>query len=73
MVSLNQGEEIIRKTKPHPSSFLGSPIFWVGISILFLGISKVLFRMGLNFLMKILRTKIPKVTLMNLISKQLRD
>ena len=38
MVSLNPGEEIIRKTKPHPASFLGSAIFWIGISIFLLGI-----------------------------------
>ena len=42
MVSLKLGEEIIRKTKPHPASCLGSTIFWVGISILLLGIFREL-------------------------------
>ena len=38
MVSLNPGEEVIRKTKPHPASCLGSVICWVGILIFLLGI-----------------------------------
>lgn len=38
MLTLKTGEEIIRVTKPHMASFLGSPNFWVGITILFFGI-----------------------------------
>ena len=38
MFSLKSGEEIIKKTKPHPAAFLSSLMFWVGLTIFFLGI-----------------------------------
>ena len=38
MITLKPGEEIIRETKPHSTSFLGSPNFWVGIIIVIFGV-----------------------------------
>ena len=38
MITLKPGEEIIRDTKPHAASFLGSPNFWAGILIFLIGV-----------------------------------
>ena len=38
MLTLKLGEEIIRETKPHAASFLGSPNFWAGILIFLFGV-----------------------------------
>ena len=38
MLTLESGEEIIRVTKPHTASLLGSPHFWGGMILLFLGV-----------------------------------
>src|SRR4030066_680639 len=41
MFKLDSGEEIIKKTKPHSASFLGSPLFWAGLFVLFLGVGLI--------------------------------
>ena len=38
MITLKPGEDIIRDTKPHEASFLGSPNFWAGILIFLIGV-----------------------------------
>ena len=40
MFKLEQGEEIIKITKPHSASFLSSPIFWLGILFLFFALPR---------------------------------
>jgi hypothetical protein len=41
MFELDSAEEIIKKTKPHAASFLSSPLFWIGVLFLFLGLIEV--------------------------------
>ena len=43
MFRLEQGEELIKKTKPHSASFLSSPTFIVGATILLIGIPRGFF------------------------------
>ena len=38
MLTFKPGEEIIRETKPHSASFLGSPNFWAGMLIFLFGV-----------------------------------
>ena len=49
MLTLESGEEIIRVTKPHVASILGSPYFWGGITLLILGFFLGLFLDGVFF------------------------
>jgi hypothetical protein len=53
MITLKPGEEIIRETKPHAASFLGSPYFWAGILIFLIGVFRG-FRVNNNFISFIL-------------------
>jgi hypothetical protein len=46
VISLEPGEEIIRVTRPHTASFISSIYFWMGILLLFIGLSR---RLSLNF------------------------
>ena len=38
MFTLESGEQVVKKTKPHAASFLGSPLFWVGLVLFTLGL-----------------------------------
>ena len=38
MFKLEPGEQMIKKTKPHSASFLSSPLFWIGILIIVVGL-----------------------------------
>jgi uncharacterized membrane protein YdbT with pleckstrin-like domain len=40
LFKVEQGEEIIKVTKPHSASFLSSPIFWFGILFLFFALPR---------------------------------
>jgi len=40
MFILQPEEKLIKKTKPHTASFLSSPIFWIAIIIILIGLSR---------------------------------
>jgi hypothetical protein len=39
LFNLESGEQMIKKTKPHSASFLGSPLFWFGLLVGALGLA----------------------------------
>ena len=43
LLNVETGENIIKKTKPHSASFLGSPMFWFGLFLGILGLATVPF------------------------------
>ena len=38
MFNLEQGEQLIKKTKPHSASFISSPLFWIGLFLFAIGL-----------------------------------
>jgi len=38
LFDLEPGEQLIKKTKPHSASFVGSPLFWIGLLLFALGL-----------------------------------
>ena len=48
LINLRPEEVIIKTTRPHPASFLGSPYFWIGLCISIFGIGRGA-RIGFRF------------------------